>query len=380
MRRKITFIALLFLCSIPIMAQTTPTNKAATDTIRVTPIPVDTMRIDTMRVDTIVIRTLQNKIKNVTRGANLTGPVITFNKTKALEEEYQPFRVPSFWEKENKLGVNLSEVAFVNWNAGGNNSVSSLANIKFLRNYKFRYVQWDNLLELRYGLNAQENQKLRKTDDAIRISTTFAYRRDTISNWYYTVRANFNTQFSNGYKYPNRSSPISRFMSPGYGFVGAGTSFIPEGKKFNLYISPFTQKVTFVLDQELADKGAFGVQKAEYDANGNKVLDGENTGIEFGFLITNTWEKEIFQNIGLRHRLSLYSDYLESFGNIDVEWELNFALKVNKFISTNFGTHIIYDDDIKFDPIKADDGTTISEGTPKIQFKQLFGVGINYNF
>lgn len=380
MRRKITFIALLFLCSIPIMAQTTPTNKAATDTIRVTPIPVDTMRIDTMRVDTIVIRTLQNKIKNVTRGANLTGPVITFNKTKALEEEYQPFRVPSFWEKENKLGVNLSEVAFVNWNAGGNNSVSSLANIKFLRNYKFRYVQWDNLLELRYGLNAQENQKLRKTDDAIRISTTFAYRRDTISNWYYTVRANFNTQFSNGYKYPNRSSPISRFMSPGYGFVGAGTSFIPEGKKFNLYISPFTQKVTFVLDQELADKGAFGVQKAEYDANGNKVRDGENTGIEFGFLITNTWEKEIFQNIGLRHRLSLYSDYLESFGNIDVEWELNFALKVNKFISTNFGTHIIYDDDIKFDPIKADDGTTISEGTPKIQFKQLFGVGINYNF
>ncbi|GGW37785.1 DUF3078 domain-containing protein [Arenibacter certesii] len=380
MSSKIIFITLLYLCIAPLNAQINPSHKSESDTLRVTPISVDTMRIDTMRVDTIVIRTLQNKIKNISRGANLTGPTINFNKTKALDEEYRPFRIPSFWDKENKLSINLNEVAFVNWNAGGNNSISALANIKFLRNYKFRYVQWENLLELRYGLNSQENQKLRKADDAIRFSSTFAYRRDTISNWYYSVRANFNTQFSNGYKYPNREAPVSRFMSPGYGFIGAGTSYIPEGKKFNLYLSPFTQKVTFVLDQDLADKGAFGVEKAKYDANKNKIKDGENSVIEFGVLITNTWQGEIFENVGVRHRLSLYSDYLESFGNIDVEWELNFALKVNKYISTTFGTHILYDDDIKFDPIKADDGSIISDGSPKIQFKQLFGVGVNYNF
>lgn len=380
MRSKITFIVLVFLCIIPLNAQITPTTIPQSDTTKITPIPVDTMRIDTMRVDTIVIRTLQNKIKNVARGANLTNPVITFNKTKALDEEYRPFRIPSFWEKENKLGINLSEVAFINWNAGGNNSVSALGNIKFLRNYKFRYVKWDNLLELRYGLNSQEKQKLRKTDDALRISSTFAYRRDTISNWYYSVRANFNTQFSNGYKYPNRDAPISRFMSPGYGFIGAGTSYIPEGKKLNLYISPFTQKVTFVMDQDLADKGAFGVKKAEYDTDGNKILDGENSVIEFGFLVTNTWESEIYENVGLKHRISLYSDYLHSFGNVDVEWELNFVFKVNKYINTTLGTHLIYDDDILFDPIKDSDGKKISDGTPKIQFKQLFGVGINYNF
>ena len=34
-----------------------------------------------------------------------------------------------------------------------------------------------------------------KTDDQIRLSSTFGYRRDTISNWYYSVKANFNTQF-----------------------------------------------------------------------------------------------------------------------------------------------------------------------------------------
>ncbi len=380
MRSKFSFIILLFLCIIPLNAQVAPTQKTASDTLRVSPIPVDTMRIDTMRVDTIVIRTLHQKIKNVARGANLSGPVITFNKTKALDEEYRPFRIPSFWDKENKLSVNFNEVAFINWNAGGNNSVSALANIKFLRNYKFRYVKWDNLLELRYGLNSQEKQKLRKTDDAIRISTNFAYRRDTISNWYYSIRANFRTQFSNGYKYPNRDKPISRFMAPGYGFIGAGTSYIPEGKKFDLYLSPFTQKATFVLDQELADRGSFGVERAQYDAEGNKIKDGENVIMEFGILVTNNWETEIFENVLLKHRLSLYTDYLNSFGNVDIDSELNISLKVNKNITTNLGTHIIYDDDIKFDPIKADDGTIISDGTPKIQFKQLFGVGINYNF
>ena len=30
------------------------------------------------------------------------------------------------WEKDNKVGVDLSEVTFVNWNSGGSNSVSAL--------------------------------------------------------------------------------------------------------------------------------------------------------------------------------------------------------------------------------------------------------------
>ncbi|WP_240938665.1 DUF3078 domain-containing protein [Arenibacter sp. 6A1] len=416
MRSKITFIAFLILCFNHLNAQDTIPPAPVTDSLRPTPIidslkpaPVidslrptpivdslrlareidsirpfqylDSMQIDSMRVvDTIVIRTFQDKIKNIPRGANLTNPVISFKRTKPLDEQYKRFRIPSFWEKENKLGINLSEVAFINWNAGGNNSVSALANIKFVRNYKFRYIKWDNDLELRYGINSQENEKLRKTDDAIRISSTFAYRRDTISNWYYSVRANFNTQFSKGFKYPNRKTPISRFMAPGYGFIGAGTSFIPEGKKLNLYISPFTQKATFILDQDLADKGAFGAKRAQYDADGNKITDGENVLMEFGFLVTNTWESKIYENAKLRSRASLYSDYLKSFGNIDIDWELNLELKVNKYVSTNLGTHILYDDDILFDPVKAEDGTIINEGVPKIQFKQLFAVGISYNF
>lgn len=336
--------------------------------------------VDSTKIDTIVIRKVQERIKSIRRGVSLTNPYISFNKTKPLLKKYKRFRVPSFWTKVNRLGINMSEVAFVNWNAGGNNSVTALGNLRFDRNYKFRYVQWDNYMEFRYGLNAQEEQKLRKTDDAVRLSTTFGYRRDTISNWYYSAKANFNTQFSNGYKYPNRLAPISRFMAPGYAFLGAGTSYIAPDQKFNLYISPVTQKTTFVLDQDLADKGAFGVQKAVFDSDGTIIRPGKNIFLEFGFLVTNTWETEVFKNMDLKQRLSLYTDYLRRFGNVDVDWELNLILRVNKYIVTNIGTQLIYDDDILFGEQVDVDGRVLDPGEPRIQFKQLLGVGVSYDF
>jgi len=315
-----------------------------------------------------IIRIKDVKLKYLTRNAKLTDPRTVLNRVKPLSVWYDRFKPTSFWKKVNKFGLNISEVAFVNWNAGGDNSISALASADFARNYKFRYLSWNNEAQLRYGLNAQEGRKLRKTDDQIRLSTTLSFRRDTITNWYYSVKANFRTQFSNGYKYPDRENPISRFMAPGYAFVGVGTSYIPPKDKFNLYISPATMKSTFVLDEVLSNQGAFGVEK------------GKNVFLELGFLITNSWETQIATNVLMSHRINLYTDYVRSFGNIDVDWELNFNLKVNEYLNANIGTHVIFDDDIKFDEVIAENGTVIDPGVAKIQFKQLLGVGLLYSF
>lgn len=344
------------------------------------PILVDSIVVDSVVIDTIVIRRTVDKIYSPRKDVNLNIPNINFNKTKTLQEGFQRFRVPSFWEKENSFGINVSEVAFVNWNAGGDNAVSGLGFLKFARKYKFSHFQWDNNLELRYGLNAQDGRKLRKTEDVIRLSSNLGFRKDTISNWFYSVQLNFNTQFSNGYKYPDRDTPISRFMAPGYLLFGAGTSFITKDQKFNLYLSPLTQKSTFVLDQDLADNGAFGVNEAILDADGNVITPGENHLLEIGILITNNFNYNVADNIELKSRLNLYTDYIKSFGNIDVDWELNLNMKVNKFISTSLGTQMIYDDDILFDVVKNENGSILNPGIPKIQFKQILAVGILYGF
>ena len=82
----------------------------------------------------------------------------------------------------------------------------------------------------------------------------------------------------------------------------------------------------------------------------------------------------------MNHRINLYTDYIRSFGNVDMDWELNFNFKVNEYINANFGTHIIYDDDIKFDQVVNDAGDVVDPGTPRIQFKQVLGIGRGYNF
>ncbi|MEP2690103.1 DUF3078 domain-containing protein [Maribacter dokdonensis] len=345
-----------------------------------TPIIVDSVTVDSIAVDTIVIRRTVDKIYSPRKDVNLQIPNIDFKKTKTLQKGFQRFRVPSFWETENSFGINISEVAFVNWNAGGDNAISGLGFLKFARKYKFSNFQWENNLELRYGLNAQEGQKLRKTEDVIRLTSNLGFKKDNTSRWFYSVQLNFNTQFSNGYKYPDRDTPISRFMAPGYLLFGAGTSYITKDEKFNLYLSPLTQKSTFVLDQDLADNGAFGVEEAELDADGNVITPGENHLLEIGILITNNFNYNIADNIELKSRLNLYTDYIKSFGNVDVDWELTLNMKVNKFISTSLGTQMIYDDDILFDVVKNDNGTIVDPGTPKIQFKQVLGVGLLYGF
>lgn len=283
----------------------------------------------------------------------------------------------SYWSKENKVGLDVSQISFVNWNAGGNNSISGLLKGEFIRTYTKDNIRWKNELIMRYGINKQERQEVRKTDDQFVFNSTFGYKKDTTSAWFYAGKFNFRTQFANGYNYPNTNLAISRPFAPAYSFLGIGAEYSRKDINFNLYLSPLTQKTTMVFDQRLANQGSFGVEKAVYDEFGNLIKKGKNIRNETGFLITNQWKNEIFQNINLEHRMSLYTDYLNNFGNIDIDWQLQLDMTVNQYVKANIGTHIIYDDDIKSK--QEENGVQVIKG-PKVQLKQLLGVGLTYSF
>ena len=65
----------------------------------------------------------------------------TFNRFKLAQQK---------WFKFNQVSLNMSEVAFSNWSAGGESSISGIFNAKFRRRYTERTFFWDNELELRY--------------------------------------------------------------------------------------------------------------------------------------------------------------------------------------------------------------------------------------
>lgn len=298
-------------------------------------------------------------------------------RNDSIKKEDQNLVMP--WSEKNSLGVNLSEVAFVNWNAGGNNSVSALFFGNFERKFKKELLLWKTSATIRYGLNAQDGRKVRKTDDEISLNSTYGYRRDSTSNFRYTAKFNFRTQFANGYKYPQRDKEISSFMAPGYVFLGVGAEYTAPKEDLTVYLSPLTDKSTFVLDQRLANEGMFGVTPAVRDSIGNIITEGENVRTEVGILLTSSFSKEVFTNVNLDNQVSFYTDYLNKFGNIDIDWELKLNLVVNEFVKANIGSHLIYDDDVKFKEDTNGDGTLETLG-PKIQFKQLLGVGMIYEF
>ncbi|MBK5193252.1 MAG: DUF3078 domain-containing protein [Flavobacteriaceae bacterium] len=283
------------------------------------------------------------------------------------------------WTQKNAVGVNFNEVAFVNWNAGGNNSISALFFGNFERNFKRELLSWKTNGSIRYGINAQEGREIRKTEDQLVFNSTFGYRRNPKSNFRYSAKFNFNTQFANGYKYPDTKKPISSFMAPGYIFLGMGAEYTDPKEDLIIYLSPVTQKSTFVFNQTLANEGMFGVTPAVRDEQGNIIKEGDNVNAEFGILFTSSLKKEIFTNVNLENQLSFYSDYLNKFGNVDVDWELNLNLVVNDFIKAKIGSHLKYDDDVKVKEDTNGDGKLETLG-PRVQFKQMLGLGVVYEF
>lgn len=283
----------------------------------------------------------------------------------------------SHWTKKNKLGFDISQIAFLNWSAGGNSAISGLIKGDFSRVYSKGNQKWVNELILRYGLNKQDGVELRKTDDIFQLSSTFGYRKDSITNWYHSAKFNFNTQFSNGYAYPNTEKAISRLFAPAYIFFGVGAENASKSKHRIFYISPFTFKTTLVLDQRLANQGAFGVTKAVLDPNGTIITEGRKSRTELGFLFTSYYKKEIVKNITLVNKVVLYSDYINRFGNIDIDYDFMLDLVVNQYVRASIGAQIIYDDDIKAK--KEVDGKQVTVG-PKLQLRQMLGVGLVYTF
>lgn len=283
------------------------------------------------------------------------------------------------WEEANNFRLIFTQNSFVNWSAGGNNSISGIAKISIKRDYKNNHKVWENELKANFGLNKEARRELRKTEDLIELNSTFGYRKDITSKWYTSAKFNFKTQLANGYIYPNTEKPISKFFSPAYNFLGVGSEYFSKENELKIYLSPLTNKMTFVYSQVLANEGAFGVSPAVYDDGGNLLTAGENLKVEVGTFISSEWKTTVMENIKMSNKLILYSDYLNRYGNVDVNWEVNFDMTINKHVTANVGSHFLYDDDVKNKKDLNNDGILVSVG-PKIQIKQMLGVGLFYSF
>lgn len=96
-----------------------------------------------------------------------------------------------------------------------------------------------------------------------------------------------------------------------------------------------------------------------------------------GILLTNQYQQEVLENVKVNSIIRLYTDYLNDFGNIDIDWELTIDMQVNSYIKAMISSHLRYDNDIKTN-VERDDITNeeIVISGAKLQWKQLLGVGV----
>lgn len=280
----------------------------------------------------------------------------------------------SSWTKGGNVSLNLSQAYFSNWAAGGQNAINWLGTANYDINYANDNFKWNNSIALGLGYSYFDfDYKPVKTDDRIEITSLGALKATEHLN--YSLEFALRTQFAKGYDYATDSSTaISKFLAPAYISLGLGMQWTPN-KHFSLNFAPVTGRITIVNDQDLADKGAFGVQPAQ-ELDGD-TIPGKMTRMEFGARMTANLQYEIFKNVDFKTKVELFSNYLDHPERIDVDWQVLLVMKVNSWLNCNIATHLIYDYDVPFYDLNTDTGLMELDPNSKVQFKEVFSIGIS---
>jgi hypothetical protein len=315
---------------------------------------------------------MKMKLRVITAIILFTGSYpLTFSQVTDAEKNLRTLVADTTqgWKKGGVVSLNLAQTSLTNWSAGGQNSFAVNGLLSTFANYKKGKTSWVNSLDLGYGLLKQGSTGYRKTDDKFDFLSKYGY--EAFKNFYYAALFNFKTQMAPGWKYneDNSKTKISNLFAPAYLTVALGLDYKPSAY-LSAFIAPLTGKITFVTDKELSDAGAFG------------VTPGKTSFSEFGGYLRAIYSKndfkiEFLKNVTFTTKIDLFSNYIKNPENIVVNWETLIAFKVNKFLSANINTQLVYDDKIKIPVIR--DRVPKSIGS-LVQFKEIIGVGFSYNF
>ena len=269
--------------------------------------------------------------------------------------------IPEKWKNSGNALFLVNQSSFSNWTSGGQSSISGTLKIDYNFNYSDNGWDWDTKVISNFGLNKISGSDfLKKTDDRIEINSVLGkkFNNDIIGRWSYSSFFNFQTQFAKGYRFgrdangnPNRTEK-SRFFSPATIQLGVGM-YWKKSKDLWVNVAPMTGKLILVnrrFTENLNENQTyFGVKK------------GGNSRFELGASIRSYYKSEIFENVTMENRLSLYSDYLDRPQNIDFDCTFNFIMKVNQYVSTNLIFQFVYDDN----------------EIRRVQVREVLGVGLN---
>ena len=228
------------------------------------------------------------------------------------------------WSHNGLAGFNLSQTAFTNWSAGGENTVADNIYFNGSLNYKKDKLSWTNDLSANYGQNFTDNTGWRKSIDNLNFASKLGHQiTETV---YYAALLDFKSQLADGYKYTDDDKTlVSKFLTPSYLNLSVGIDYKPNSH-IAVYYSPVAGKLTMVTDTLLSE--AYGI-----DA-GKKVKP------QLGSIFKVNVDYTFFEDkVTLKSVLDLFTAYDDTFGKVDVNWDVLIGYNLTKFSSSPSSQH-----------------------------------------
>ncbi|HEY6626796.1 MAG TPA: DUF3078 domain-containing protein, partial [Ignavibacteriaceae bacterium] len=253
----------------------------------------------------------------------------------------------TLWTPRGVVGINLSQVAFANWQQGGQNSLS----FTFFSLLGLDYIgdpwKWRNGLKFAYGRTKFGDEEYRTNDNEIFFESTLIYHTGWAVSPYAGLTAR--TAVTKGFNYDSIPSfQIVDFMDPFY--LTEALGFIYDR------IPNFSTRLGIGMKQTFTD------QFNQYSDDPETLNEIEKFKNETGIESVTEYKWEFMENMAYLTSLRLFGTF-DDLSIWDVRWDNLIVAKVNDYISVSFNVQLIYDEDESI----------------QRQLKEALQLGISYN-
>jgi hypothetical protein len=250
------------------------------------------------------------------------------------------------WKHTATAGLNLTEVSFKDWVAGGDNALSYSLILTGASTLVGDVTTWSNSYKLAFGQTRLAGQGLRKTDDEIYFESLLIYKLGTQVNPYGSVT--FRSQFAPGYKYDGSiETAVSRFLDPAYITQSAGVAYQPIPQLTTRIGAALREVVTSRFPQYSDKPSTTEIEKSRIEGGAESVTDA-------------TFHIE--DNVEFVARLELFAPF-DAMDKIIVRNDYTIVARVSKYVNTNLTVNLINDVNV----------------SPRTQVKQALALGVTVN-
>lgn len=264
---------------------------------------------------------------------------------------------PNFWTSGGSGYLQFSQNYISdNWYKGGESTKSLLSGFTWQIKYDDKMkTQFEGKVEWKLGFITAPSDTVhsyKANNDLLRLTSKLGYK--AIQNWYYTLSAEFQTQFFSNYA-TNSDDLVSALLSPATLNIGLGMDykFVKDGK---VNLSVLLNPINYTL---------YSIRNDKLDPTKFNIKEGHKRENEIGSRVNATLTWKIIPSLLWESKFSYTTNYEKVFS----EWENTFTFVLNKYLSTKLFLHGRFDDGVSKEPDES-----------YFQFQELFSFGVNYTW